>query len=167
IMVMQEEDRAVIFDLNLARVPDLEAAVQTQTGVIMGTPAYMSPEQTRGERTLRTDVYGLGAGMWELLTGRRVFLGPDLADIIRQVREQEAEQIRKFNPAVTTDLEAIVLKCLEKDPARRYQSMRELADDLQRWLDGEPVLARPPSKVRRLYRYFRHRPWVIVTILSF
>jgi len=141
--------RPFVMDFGLARDPG--SAGVTMTGVIVGTPHYMPPEQAVG-KTLdrRADVYGLGATLYEILAGRRPFRGDSPTMILMQVLQDVPESLSRLDPAVPADVEAIVMKCLRKDPRERYASARELADDLGRYLDGEPVVARPTGLLYRL-----------------
>jgi serine/threonine-protein kinase len=149
-------------DFGIAR----EAGAQghTMTGAIAGTPAYMAPEQARGEiRALdrRTDVYGLGATAYAVLAGRPPYEGAEPWALIRRILAEDAPALRRVAPAVPADLEAIVARCLEKDPGRRYASARALADDLGRFLDGDAVEARRLSPGYVLWRKARrHRGWL-------
>jgi serine/threonine protein kinase len=135
----------------------------TQSGVILGTPSYMAPEQASGKtREVGTavDVYALGAILYEMLTGRPPFRGESPMDTLLQVMSRDPVPPTREQPRVPRDLEIICLKCLEKSPAHRYASAAALADDLRRYLDGQPIAARPISLPRRLLKWARRRPEV-------
>ena len=155
ILVEQSDDgslRPYVVDFGLAR-DQASPSGYTLSGGIFGTINYMSPEQTRGhieQVDRRTDVYNLGVILYELLTGRTPFDGDDLITTIMRVTSEDAPSPRKFQPSIPRDLETIIVKCLERDPARRYDSARAVADDLARFLDGEPIQARPASLLYRL-----------------
>jgi eukaryotic-like serine/threonine-protein kinase len=158
-VLLDASDEPHITDFGLAKA--LDAAPQTLTGGVLGSPAYMPPEQALGrsaEVTERSDVYSLGAILYELLTGRPPFQGTNLAAVIAQVKDVDPVAPRRLNAGIPADLETICLKCLEKQPARRYDSAGELAADLQRFLRGEPVHARPISAVGRGWRWAQRRP---------
>ena len=132
-------------DFGLARLVETESTV-TRTLEVLGTPSYMAPEQAVGNNAAvssATDVYGLGAVLYQLLTGHPPFAGGTTYETVRLVLETEPRQPRLWNPKIDRDLATICLKCLEKDPKRRYSSALALAEDLERWLKHEPILARP------------------------
>jgi tetratricopeptide (TPR) repeat protein len=150
-----EGTHAFVMDFGLARAMNLESGVSV-SGMILGTPSYMSPEQTLGDfkkLDRRSDVYSLGATLYDVLAGRPPFASANPYDVIKQVVEQDPKPLD-----VDADLQTIVFKCLDKDPARRYATAQELADDLQRYLKGEPILARPPSLHTKLARKIRKNP---------
>ncbi|MDB4966181.1 MAG: Serine/threonine protein kinase [Myxococcales bacterium] len=159
----------VVMDFGLAREATTEVGL-TESGALLGTPAYMAPEQARGDwRAVdrRADVYSLGATLFELLTGQPPFPHTALALALERVLHSEPPAPRSLVSTVPIDLETIALKCLEKEPDRRYASARGLADDLSRYLDGEPVLARRPSLWYRLrLRARRNRALVTVSAVS-
>lgn len=134
---------------------------RTVSGAVLGTPSYMAPEQAEGRAsaiTPRTDVYSLGAILYALLTGRPPFVGDSPVEIVLQVLESEPPALRALRPEVPRDLELICLKCLEKDPRQRYATACELAEDLERYLQGELPSAAPYSWWQQLRRWFRREP---------
>jgi predicted Ser/Thr protein kinase len=142
-----------VTDFGLAR--QLERPGDTVSGTIVGTPSYMAPEQARGSRglTVAADVYSLGAILYELLAGRPAFRGPTAYDVLMQVIDREPER-----PPADADLVAICFKCLSKEPERRYESAAALADDLDRWLAGEPIAARLVGRLERARLWARRNP---------
>jgi len=145
----------------------------TYTGDVMGSPSYMSPEQARGATAQigpPCDIYSLGAILYELLTGRPPFLGQDTMETLVLVLHEDPLPPRRLTPRVPRDLETIALKCLDKSPRARYASAAELAEDLERFLAGRPVLARPAGIVEQTIKWARRRPaWaalIAVTMVS-
>ncbi len=135
---------------------------QTRTGAILGTLAYMAPEQAEGrtqEIDIRTDVYGLGAVLYELLTGRPPFQGDSDIETLRQLMSGEVKPPSRLRRDVPRDLEAICLKCLARDPSRRYNTAQEFSDDLDRFLAGRATEARPLSPAEAGWKWVRRRPW--------
>jgi WD40 repeat protein/tRNA A-37 threonylcarbamoyl transferase component Bud32 len=156
-ILLDEEGHPRVTDFGLAKRTAVESGL-TLTGQVLGTPAYMPPEQARGEQVSvgpRSDVYGLGAVLYALLTGRPPFLAASFVETLRHVVEDEPAVPRALNASIPVDLESITLKCLEKDPERRYTSSAELAADLDRYLAGEPVRARPISQAALAWRWCR------------
>ncbi len=160
-ILLDRDNQPHVSDFGLAKRVEADGRL-TQSGAILGTPSYMAPEQAAGRNkhlTTAADVYALGAILYELLTGRPPFRGDSAIETLLQVVEQEPQRPRALNPAIDRDLESICLKCLEKDPGRRYGTAEGLADDLDAYLRGEPVLADVSSTgrlVRRLLRESRH-----------
>ncbi len=149
-------------DFGLAKLVAKDSTL-TRTVAMLGTPSYMSPELARGESkhlTTAVDVYGLGAVFYELLTGRPPFAGGTTMETVRQVLEKEPVRPKALSPSVDHDLETICLKCLEKLPASRYGSAEALAEDLERWLNHEPILARRSTPIERLAKWMRRNPKV-------
>jgi tRNA A-37 threonylcarbamoyl transferase component Bud32 len=145
-----------VTDFGLARCIETESSL-TQTGLILGTPAYMAPEQASGspgELTEAVDVYGLGAVLYKLLAGRPPFQAETMYEVLEQVRERVPSSLRVHNRAIDRNLDAICLKCLQKDPARRYHSAAALSADLERWLAGSPVSARRPNSAERISNWY-------------
>jgi len=155
-----------IADFGLAKRVDDDSS-QTQSGAILGTPSYMAPEQAGGrnrEIGPAVDIYSLGAILYELLVGRPPFKAGNPIDTVRQVIEQEPVPPRQLEPRVPHDLETICLKCLEKDPARRFASAAEMADDLRRFVDGHPILARPTPAWERAWKWAKRRPAIVALL---
>jgi hypothetical protein len=156
-----------VTDFGLAKRVEGDSRL-TQSGAIVGTPAYMPPEQAAAVKTLTTaaDVYALGAILYECLTGRPPFRGDTPLDTLLQVIDREPVRPRSVNPAADRDLETVALKCLAKEPAKRYASADALADDLDRWLGGEPILARPARAAERAWKWAKRRPAFAGLVLS-
>jgi WD40 repeat protein len=150
-----------VTDFGLAKRVDGDSAL-SHSGAITGTPAYMAPEQAAGAKRLTTavDVYGLGAILYEVLTGRPPFQGETVLDTLNQIRERDPVRPRSVRRGIPRDLETICLKCLDKEPARRYRSADALADDLERYLSGEPIQGRRTGAAERVVKWARRRPAV-------
>jgi WD40 repeat protein/serine/threonine protein kinase len=149
-----------ITDFGLAKLT-VGGSDQTRSGAVLGTPSYMAPEQAGGktrEVGKAADIYGLGAILYELLTGRAPFRGETVTDTLQQVLLDEPVPPRRLQAKVPRDLETICLKCLEKDPRRRYDSAAALAEDVRRFLAGEPILARPTSRWQLAWKWARRKP---------
>jgi tRNA A-37 threonylcarbamoyl transferase component Bud32 len=164
-VLLDEQGRPVVADFGLAK--RLGGPELTGSGAALGTPAYMAPEQAVGQKgvTTATDVYGLGTILYELLTGRPPFQGETTLETLAKVIAEEPIRPRTLDASRNADLETISLKCLEKDPRRRYRSALELAEELERWLGGHPILARPVGALERLGRWCQRNP-VVAALLA-
>ena len=164
-LLLSADGRLSVTDFGLARM--LEQPGMTVTGEFVGTPAYMSPEQVTAGRIPidhRTDIYSLGATLYELLTLRPPFQAEGRDKLLAMVVQKEPVAPRAIDPKVPRDLETICLKCLEKDPDRRYQSAKELADDLRRYRSRLAILAKRAGLVGRLAKWARRRPAVAASL---
>lgn len=162
-ILLDEQGQPYVADFGTAK--RIGEPTKTVPGTVIGTPMYMAPEQAAGGDqgvTTAVDLYSLGVVLYELVTGRQPF-GGDLAAVLRAVRETEPVRPRALAPAVPRDLETICLKCMKKDPAARYLTAQELADDLERFLRGEPIAARPASVADRAWRLAR-RHWLAIGV---
>ena len=158
-LMVTPKGHVFVMDFGLARVVEGERSV---SGSVVGTPAYMPPEQARGEKVdARADVYSLGATLYELLTDRAPFRGANVYELLRHAQEDEPRPPRSIDPKISDDLETIVLKCLEKERGRRYAGAGDLADDLDRWRNGEPVAARRASVGYRLRKRLAQRKGLV------
>jgi serine/threonine-protein kinase len=159
-VLVAEDGHAYVTDFGLAI--DVGARVTAASGTVVGTPQFMSPEQARGARALdeRSDVYGLGATLHFLLAGAPPFDGP-MVEVLRKIVAEDPPRLR----GVPRDLAIIVAKCLEKDAARRYASALALADDLERFLSGEPIRARPPTAIYRAVKFLRRHRALALSLL--
>ena len=151
-----------ITDFGLAKQLESDSG-QTQAGQVLGTPSYMAPEQAYGDSekiTPAADIYALGGILYDLLTGRPPFSGTSVIETLEMVRTREPVPPSQLAGKIPRDLETITLKCLQKEPSRRYASAKALADDLRRFLDGWPILARPVSPLEKAWRWAKRNPWV-------
>ena len=159
-VLIDADDRVHITDFGLAVRVEGDSDL-TRTGQILGTPAYMPPEQAQGKQGLigpASDVYALGVILYELLIGRPPFRGESSIETLKLVIETEPVAPRLLNPKVPRDLETVCLKCLQKEPHKRYVTAEELADDVGRFLKGEPILARPVGRIERTWRWCQRNP---------
>jgi WD40 repeat protein len=158
-ILLDSDGQPHVTDFGLAKRTKGDSGL-TQSGAILGTPSYMAPEQAaaRKDLTVAADVYSLGAILYEMLTCRPPFQAATPLDTLIQVMEREPERPRSLDPTIGRDLETICLKCLDKEPQRRYGSAAGLADELERWLRGEPIEARPLRAWERFWKWARRRP---------
>jgi tetratricopeptide (TPR) repeat protein/tRNA A-37 threonylcarbamoyl transferase component Bud32 len=159
-ILLDNQGHAHVTDFGLAKRIEADAGL-TVSGAIMGTPSYMAPEQAAGQTSLVTtasDVYGLGAILYAVLTGRAPFASDSVMNTLDQVRNRPPQPPARLNARVPADLELICLKCLEKEPQHRYVGAQALRDDLNRWLHGEPIAARPVGPMQRLRMWAKRKP---------
>ena len=175
ILIEHQSGRPWVTDFGLAKFLNADQSL-TAAGDVMGTPGYMSPEQAAGEkRTMSpaTDVYAIGAILYRLLTGRTPIVSDsdNVARTLQLIQEHDVISPRSLSRSISPELNTLCMKCLETDPRRRYQNARLLAEDLGRFLEGEPILARSPGVFRKLQRWARHRPgqaatWLVLTFFG-
>jgi serine/threonine protein kinase len=165
-LLVDGRGRVWVTDFGLAYVQS--DARLTMSGDLIGTLRYMSPEQALGKPAVmdhRTDIYSLGATLYELLTLQPAFGGSDRQEVLRQIAFEEPRPPRRLHRAVPAELETIVLKAMEKNPTERYATAKELAEDLRRFLDDEPIRARPVGLVRRLRKWVKRRPALMTALM--
>ncbi|MEZ6136870.1 MAG: serine/threonine-protein kinase [Pirellulaceae bacterium] len=163
-ILITSEGMPKISDFGLAKLL-ADSDQDTRTGTVMGTPSYMSPEQARGDTnnlTASTDQYSLGAILYACLSGRPPFMSSSTIDTITQVVNKEPIPLRQLAGSIPVDLETICLKTLQKDPAKRYSDCAELAEDLDRFLKGEPIQARPVGRVEKSMRWCKRNPYIAI-----
>lgn len=167
-ILIDQDGEPRITDFGLAKHVEHDEQL-TATGQVLGTPSFMPPEQAAGDAKRigpSADIYALGAVLYCLLTGRPPFQAANPIETLLQVKTREPVSPRQLNAAVPRDLETVCLKCLEKEPARRYASAQELADELQRFLDGRPINARPIPVIARAWRWCRRNSTLAATITA-
>jgi WD40 repeat protein len=159
-ILIDANDQPRVTDFGLAKRLEGDSEL-TVSGQVLGSPNYMPPEQATGRRgtvSRRSDVYALGAILYHAMTGRPPFVGEGLAETVQQVLHAEPVSPRVLNPRLPADLETVCLKCLEKEPAKRYATAQLLAEELGRFLEGKPVLARPVGRLAKAWRWCRRNP---------
>jgi len=167
-ILVDEQGEPHVTDFGLAKRMQ-DATQLTLSGSILGSPGFMSPEQARGQSdavAAHTDVYGLGALLYALLTGKPPIQGENVPDTLRRVTDEEPISPRVLNPKVSQDLDTICLKCLAKEPGDRYANAEELIADLERFLNYEPVTARPAGALRKTWAWWQKNPWKLMGLLG-
>ena len=165
-VLIDKNGEPLLTDFGLAKLLEQSENV-TQSQAVMGSASYMSPEQASGktaEISVASDVYSLGAILYEMLTGRPPFTSSNFIETIKKVIDTEPTKPSEINPQVDAELETICLKCLEKQPEHRYGSALDLALELERWLNGEPILARPSTRLQRLIKWTRRKPAIAALV---
>lgn len=160
VMLDRITGRALVADFGLAKIASEGREQLTHSGDVVGTPAYMPPEQAKDSSTVtaQSDVYSMGATLYHSITGRPPFQAASLGEILRQIADEEPIPPRRMNPRISRDLETICLKAMQKAPAQRYATAKEFADELHRFLDGMPILARPVSRLEAMRRWCVRNP---------
>lgn len=167
-ILLDARGEPLVSDFGLAKWLDTSTDL-TKTLTIFGTPGYIAPEQAKGSRAQLTpaaDIYSLGAILFDLFTGQPPFRGEHALAVIQQASEKPAPKLRSIAPALDRDLETICAKCLEREPQARYQSAATLADDLDRWLEGRPIVARPVLAPIRIWRWSKRNPKLALTVMA-
>jgi hypothetical protein len=166
-VLLTADGQPKLSDFGLAKKLDEEEG-QTHTGEVLGTPSFMAPEQARGDNDLgpAVDIYALGAILYACLTGRAPFRAATSMETVWQVLNTEPASVRQLNPSVPRDLETICHKCLQKEPGKRYATARELADDLERFLEGRPIAARPVGTLERGWRWCKRNPALALALTA-
>src|SRR5206468_5738204 len=162
-ILLNDRGEPLVSDFGLAKLLDADNDL-TRSLTTLGTAGFIAPEQASDaavDLTPAADVYSLGAVLFNVLAGRPPFLGSNPVSVIRQASERQAPKLRSLAPSLDRDLETICARCLERDPKARYQSARELAADLERWLGGRPIVARPVSPPARLWRWSQRNPKLV------
>ena len=160
-LLLSEDGKVVLLDFGLARAQGSEEATLTRSGDVFGTPAYMAPEQVRGDVAAHgpgVDVYALGVTLFELLTGQRPFVAATREGLYRAILHESPPRLRRLAPVAPRDLEIVVATAIEKEPSARYQSALDFAEDLRAVLESRPIAASPPSLVSRVLRWARRDP---------